>query len=208
GEPRARGLWGTTSGEVATRALGSLDSVPRDLGPAAILGQEGGVNVLPQVDALRLNVQVQLLERDDLLRHRVPAVVDENVDPGDGVAHLGKEGAVGLVADENGGRRVLELPAARVDVDTDDARPGSEVVMPHLQRSAVESAHLDHHGRAAPEPFEVAMIDLEIMMPLVDEPARIVEEIILQRVRGGAVRCADGLLAHRACRDMNTSRSN
>jgi len=47
----------------------------------------------------------------------VPAVVDEDVDARHGLADLGEEAAVGLVADENGGRRVLELLAPRVDVD-------------------------------------------------------------------------------------------
>jgi len=41
--------------------------------------RDRGIDVLAQVDALRLQVRVELLEAGDLLRERVAAVVDDDV---------------------------------------------------------------------------------------------------------------------------------
>src|SRR5882672_3204813 len=131
-------------------------------------------------------MEVELLQGRDLLRRGVPAVVDEDVDARHGLADLGEEAAVGLVADENGGRRVLELLAPRVDVDADDAGAGAEVLMPHLQRSALEHADFDHDGRLAAEPLEMPVIDLEVVVPLVDEPVRVAEEVVGEGIRRSA----------------------
>src|SRR6266571_4187343 len=94
----------------------------RPLAPvtSAVFFHERGVNVLAKIDPLRLDVRVQLIERGDLLRHGMSAIVDED-----------------------GGGFVFEPPAAGIDVDTDDARPGAEVVAPHLQRPAMKDADFD-----------------------------------------------------------------
>ena len=138
--------------------------------------------VFAEVDPARLQVRIELAQRGDLLDHGVAAVVDDDVDVRELLADAGEERGVGLVADQDGGRVVLELLAARVDVDTDDPCPGAEVVVPHLQRAAVEHADLEHHRLPAAEALEVTVVDLEVVMPLVDQPAAVGEEVLGERV--------------------------
>src|SRR6266705_1992650 len=149
--------------------------------PAAEFRHERGVNVFAEVDAVGLDVGVKLLEGGDLLRHLVSAVVDQDVDMRHAAAHLGKEPAVALVADEYGRGFILEAAAARVDVDPHDAGPRTEIVVPHLQRSSVEDADFHDDRRAAPESGEVPVVDVEVVVPLVYQPPRIVEEVLGER---------------------------
>jgi hypothetical protein len=142
------------------------------------------MQVLAKIDAVRLDVRIQLLEAGDLLRHSVPAVVDHDVDVRKARAHLAQETAVGLVADHHVDRIGLELATARIEVDADDARAAAEVMAPHFELAAVVDADLDHHRRAAAEGGEMAVIDLEVVVPLVDQPPGIVAEVFRQRVGG------------------------
>src|SRR5205809_1748037 len=150
--------------------------------PAAVFRHERSVSVLAQIDPVRLDVRIQLLERGDLLRHGMSAVVDQDVDVRDALAHLGKKTAVGLVADENGGRFILELFASGIDVDADNVCPGAEIVLPHLQRPAMEDADFDHDGRAAAKGLEVTMVDLEVVVPFVDQASAVAEIVLGDRI--------------------------
>ena len=126
------------------------------------------MHVLAEIDAARLEMVVELAEGDDLLVHGMAAVVDQDVDARHLPAHLGEELRVLLVPDQDGRGRVLELPAARIYVDADDLRAGSEVFVPHLQRAAVGDPDLDDHRAFPAKPLEMAVIDLEVVVPLVD----------------------------------------
>src|SRR6266702_377515 len=132
--------------------------------PAAEFRHERGVNVFAEVDAVGLDVGVKLLEGGDLLRHLVSAVVDQDVDMRHAPAHLGKEPAVALVADEYRRAFILEAAAARIDVDFHDDR------------------------RAAPESGEVPVVDLEVVVPLVYQAPRIVEEVLGEWIFPGKLR--------------------
>ena len=103
------------------------------------------MHVLAQIDAVRLNARVQLLEGGDLLRHHVPAVIDQDIDMRNALPYRGEERPVGLITDHDGGRVILELQATGIDVDADEASAGSEVMVPHLQRSSALDPDLDHH---------------------------------------------------------------
>src|SRR6266704_1066382 len=140
------------------------------------------------IHAVGLDVRVELLERRDLLRHRVSAVVDQDVDMRHAPAHLGKEPAVALVADEYRRGFILEAAAARIDVDAHDAGPRTEIVVPHLQGSSVEDADFHDDRRAAPESGEVPVVDLEVVVPLVYQAPRIVEEVLGERIFPGQLR--------------------
>ncbi len=110
------------------------------------------------------------------------AVVDDDVDARKAPPHLGEKLPVRLVADQDADAILLERPAARVDVEADDLRARAEVLAPHLQRAAVEHADFQHHRRSAAEGGEVTVVDLEVVVPLLDQPAGIAAEIGLERV--------------------------
>src|SRR5712691_3564184 len=156
--------------------------------PAAEFRHERGVNVFTEVDAIGLDVRVELLERGDLLRHRVSAVVDQDVDRRHASAHLCKELPVALVADEYGRGFILELATAWIDVDADDAGPRTEIPVPHLQGSPVEDPDFHDDRRAAPESGEVLVVDVEVVVPLVYQASRIVEEVFGERIFPGRMR--------------------
>src|SRR6266536_878173 len=156
--------------------------------PAAEFRHERGVNVFAEIDAVGLDVGVKLLEGGDLLRHLVSAVVDQDVDMRHASAHLGEEPAVALVADEYRRGFILEAAAARIDVDPHDAGPRTEIVVPHLQGSSVEDADFHDDRRAAPESGEVPVVDVEVVVPLVYQAPRIVEEVLGERIFPGQLR--------------------
>ena len=79
--------------------------------------------------------------------------------------------AVALIADQDVHALLLETPAFGVDVDTVEAHARAEILLPHLQRAALRDAEFEHHRRAPAERREVAVVDLEVVHPLVQAPA-------------------------------------
>src|SRR3954470_480660 len=133
--------------EAVDELLRELEEGARVTVGAAELRHERGMDVLAEVDAVRLHARIELLERGDLLLHPVPAVVDHDVDMRHPGAQLRQEAAVRLAADENRGGLVLEGTALRKHIDTHHAGSGPEVVVPHLQRAAVEHSDLEYYRR-------------------------------------------------------------
>src|SRR5512134_3946245 len=107
----------------------------------------------------------------DLLAHRVAAVVDQHVDRRQGARQRPEEDPVLLVADEDGDARPLELLAGGVDVDAEIPHLAAEVVAPQVDRAALRHAELDQADRLAAETREMAVVDLEVVMPFVEQPA-------------------------------------
>jgi hypothetical protein len=91
------------------------------------------VQILHEEHAIPRDPWVHLFERRELLAHRVPAVIDDDVDRTEPVGEGAQKGAVLLVPDEDGDPLSLHRLAAWVDVDAEDACPRSEVLTPHLQ---------------------------------------------------------------------------
>src|SRR5882724_5198289 len=58
------------------------------------------VKILAKIDAIRCDEWEQLLESPDLLLHRVPAVVDQDVDLRQGLGKFAQEFSVTLIANE------------------------------------------------------------------------------------------------------------
>ena len=71
---------------------------------------------------------------------------------------------------------------------------GTEVVAPHLQGAALVDPELQHHDGPTAEPLEVAVVDLEVVHPLVDQARVVVPEVLLERVhpRHGATDAVAG----------------
>jgi hypothetical protein len=112
----------------------------------------------------------------------VAAVLDDDVDRAGALAQTAQEVAVLLVADDDIDAVLGERRAARVDVDADDAGLAAEVVLPHLQRAAVVDAELDDGDRLAAVRREVAVVNVEVVQPLVDQAAAVGPEVRLERV--------------------------
>src|SRR2546422_10012865 len=96
------------------------------------------MHVRAQVDAVGLNVRVQFLEGGDLVRHDVPAVIDQDIEMWNTLPYRGEERTVGLITDHDGGRVILELQATGIDVDADEASAGSEVMRSEERRVGKE----------------------------------------------------------------------
>ena len=81
---------------------------------ALVAGDVRRVQVFDEVVGPRLDDAPELLERDELLVHLVPAVVDDDVEVAARLLdELAQEGAVGLVAREDGRLVGLVLPLLR-----------------------------------------------------------------------------------------------
>src|SRR5207342_1946479 len=116
-----------------------------------------------------VDAREQFLERRDLLPHRVAAVVDQDVDLRDALRELAQEAAILLVADVDLHAVLFELLAVRIDVDAMDGGAGAEVILPHAHRAALRHAELDDMRGLAAETGEVAVVDFEVVPPLVDQ---------------------------------------
>ena len=144
-----------------------------------------GVQVFAQVHPVRNHQREQCLEGSNLLLHGVPAVVDQDVDGRQRVGQRAQELAIALVANEDLHAGLFEALAVRVDVDAEDLGLGAEVVAPHLHRPALRHPELHDVDRPVAKPREVAVVDLEIVIPLVNQPAGVLVEELLQVVGRG-----------------------
>ena len=108
------------------------------------------VSVFAQINAVRRKMRIKRLESVDLLFHRVPAIVDHNVEAWQLLLQARQEFFVGLIANEDSNLILLELFATGIYIDAKDFRLGTEVILPHLQRAALENANLQetHVGSA------------------------------------------------------------
>jgi hypothetical protein len=157
--------------QVIQRALDALHHGVGLAGRAAVLGDVAGVQVLAEVDAAGLQGREQRVERVDLLRHRVPAVVHDDVEV---AARLGDEALqerdVGLVAREDRRARGARGPlrgtlCVVLDVVQVDVR---EVFEPGVVRRSRPIAHvaakanLQHLHRSVSERLEVLVIHVMV----------------------------------------------
>jgi hypothetical protein len=142
------------------------------------------MDILDQEHGIRGEVRVELLERSDLLAHGVPTVLDEDIDRSDLCRKGPQELPVLLITDEHLDAPPSEPGAARVDVDATDRCLAAEVVTPHLERATLVDAELEDHDRPAPKAFEVTVVDVEVVNPLVDLPTAVRAEVALERILG------------------------
>ena len=134
-------------------------------GSAGSVGDPAGALILLPLELERL---------DDLGMHeRLDA---PEADPGRGspegdVEDRAEERRVGLFANSHVDLVLLERRALGPDVETDDSRQWTEVLLPELQGSAFSAADLDEGHRPVYEEAEVALVDWKVVRPLVDGAA-------------------------------------
>ena len=168
--------------------LAVLDERAATVVSAAIVPPVRRMRVLAEVYPPLMHVREEFLERIDLLAHRVTAVIDQDVDPGDLTNQEPQEFAVGLIPDEYPDAFLLELLAGRIDIDPEYACLRAEIVLPHLQRAALIHAYFQQMNIRAPIAREVAVIYLEVMLPLMNEITRVLDEIGFEIVHANTLR--------------------
>lgn len=70
-----------------------------------------------------------------------------------------------------------EAQAIVVDVNADDARVGTKISFPHLQRSAFANSDLREGDRPVDVMTEMPFVDRKIMLPLMDHASVVNEKI-------------------------------
>jgi hypothetical protein len=129
-----------------------------------------------------------MLQRRDLVSWDVAAVVDDDVERAVGGRQLGEERRVALISDGEMHVPPPQVEDALVDVDADDRRAAAEPLAHHVERAAVGHADLEDGGRLPAEATEMALVDREVVVPLVGETALVALEDVGQRaVPGHAV---------------------
>jgi hypothetical protein len=91
------------------------------------------MQILNEKDPIGLHCGVHDLKGGDLLVWMVAAILDQDVDRADLLGDPSEEIPVRLVADENLDAWFLPLLTAGQDINSEDARPRTEVITPHLQ---------------------------------------------------------------------------
>src|SRR6185437_3789360 len=159
--------------------IGFIDQFFEELDESAGLAHAAVVFVLPVrgaqvfagIDAVFLEVRKQRAERDKLVFIGMTAVVDNDIEGAGFRRDAFEEDGIALAADEDFGAGRFESLATRIDVDADDARLWSEILAPDFQRAATGDADFHQRDVVVAEAREVSVVDLEIMLPLVDDVA-------------------------------------
>lgn len=167
-------LWDTSDVEgvqFIDDPLAILDEGPRLPETPSVLRPVTGVEIFDEVDASRLHMVVECLEGGDEMPIDVTPVIDEDIDRGDPPSDLGQGGGIVLTPDDD--LDILEVGLHKlttgIDVQTIDPTLPPEVVVPHLQRAPLTDPYLEDHRILPDEPLEVPVVDLEVVVPFVDE---------------------------------------
>ena len=145
--------------------------------PAAVLLPVVRVQILDDVAPARGDVRPEELDARDLIGRQVTAVVDHDVEALVHRDEFRQELDVGLAPDVDLDARLGEFGDTGLDVDADDAALRTQVVAPHLQRSAVRHTDLEQRARTAPVRSEELLVDREVVQPLVDHSPVVVIEV-------------------------------
>ncbi len=114
------------------------------------------------------------------MSRKVATVVDHDVERSVLLDQRGQERWVRLVTDSDIDAGLGQGCRSGIDVDPHDHRATTQVVPPHLQGTTVRDADLEHDGCRAPKASEVALVNVEIVIPFVDQAAIVVLEVPLQ----------------------------
>src|SRR5262249_17152870 len=127
------------------------------------------------------------LERCDLMPSDVTAVIDDDVYAAvEKRQRRAEHRGVGLVARHHRRIGVDTSGAGRIDVDPDDLCVRTKIFPPNLRRAAAAHAELkdpERPGALRAETLEMAVIDLQIVMPFVRDLVVVRVEQPLQIVR-------------------------
>src|SRR6185312_2949281 len=111
------------------------------------------------------------------MTHFVTAIVQNNIGYSNFIEYSLQKLMVLLLADKHFDLVLFEFLAFRVDVDPYDSGMGAKIALPHLQRSAQSAADFDEGDRLVHELFEVAFINWEVVLPFMNDPLVVIEEI-------------------------------
>ncbi len=108
--------------------------------------------------------------------HDVAAIVEHHIGDAELVDHRAQEASVALVADAHQDLVLGKGRALWPHIQADDDRVRAEKLRPELQRAAFAATNLNKHHRSTYEAREVALVDREVVLPLVGDPPVMVEE--------------------------------
>ena len=135
------------------------------------------MRVLAEIHTVFVYERKQFLEGSDLLLHPMATIVDEDVYAWNLLSQRTQETPVCLIPNKYLDPVFFQSLAVRIDVDPKHSALRPKIMLPHLQRSALRHAEFDDMNIGAPKPREVPLIDFEIVLPLVNMPARIFREV-------------------------------
>ena len=147
---------------------------------AAVFFPIGSIEVFAKIDAILLHVIVHFFERRYLLVHRVSAIINENVYFGNFFFQALQETPVFLRADRDIHSFLFEFFALRIVVDAENFGPLSEIILPHLERSAMRNPDLQNSHILSSETGKMPVINLEVVFALMNQITLVVSEIFLQ----------------------------
>jgi hypothetical protein len=112
------------------------------------------------------------------------AVVDQDIDPRNSFRQGFQESSVFLIAYEYLDLLLFDLLAMRIDVYPEYFAPGPEIVFPHLQRASLRNTEFNNVRVGAAKTREVPLINVEVMLPFVDQSTGIFIEVFVKIVHG------------------------
>ncbi len=160
----------------ALRGIG--EEVAVGVRAAAVLLEVRRVQVLDDVHGVAGHLRVEAFERGPHVWHLVAPVVEDDVRHAKLLDESAEERGVGLVADTHVDAGRLVPRALGVDIDTDDGGIRPEVALPHLERPALRHPDLEHRDGPVDPRGEVALVDREVMPPLVDDLVVVAHEVL------------------------------
>ena len=132
------------------------------------LGRKRCMNVLAYVHAIDSEEREERLEGHDLVGPTVAAIINDDVKRSFlGVRNREKYGRIALIADGNSGVESRKIRATGIDVQAMYISLGTEVATPDLERPPVLDPDLEETDRQAAVSRQMAVVDLEVVVPLV-----------------------------------------
>jgi len=141
----------------------------------------GGVQVLDEVHGVLRHLGVKKLEGGNDVVHVVAAVVKDDLRDAELLDDPGQKRQIRLVANAHMNPRALELCTGRVDIDADDRGVWPEKALPHLERTALGNADLEHRHASVDPGSQVSLVRREVVTPLVDDLIVVAHEVLPQR---------------------------
>ncbi|WP_155929549.1 hypothetical protein [Mesorhizobium sp. L2C067A000] len=105
------------------------------------------------------------------------SVIDDDVEGIISVDDLVDQRRIVLAASEYLYADFVMRFADRIDIDANYASAVAEVSLPHLKGAASGHAYLENRWRSVSEAFEMALVDIEIMEPLMKPLSSIIEKV-------------------------------
>src|SRR5215471_2870529 len=140
-------------------------------------------DVFAKINTIRRDVGQHFLKRHDLMLRNVAPVVNQYIDKGNFGLQALPEVTISLVADKDFYPIGFKLFAGRVDVNTINIAFLPKIVAPHPQAAAGSNADFDDMDFLANEFPKMALINIEVMAPLLDAAALLIIKELFKATR-------------------------